>query len=261
MFGQTRKHIAVSLVIILGLIAFFQWASPRYVPPILAYHHVREGALPSDRETVSPQDFEKQMAYIHQHGYRVLRLEELAAMIEQNKPFPRHSVVLTFDDGYEDNYHFAYPILQKYGFPATIFMISDVVGTSGFLTWDQTKEMLSRGITVGAHTRRHRYLPDLTPEEQSDEIEGSKRILGKALGQPIEFFAYPVGGFNETIQALVKRAGYRAACTTNRGRDKRNRNVWELNRISMRSNNTQSLVLWAKLSGYYNLFRKSRNPY
>lgn len=90
-----------------------------------------------------------------------------------------------------------------------------------------------------------------------DEIGGCKKVIEEHIGTPIGYFSYPKGGFTEEVKMLVKKAGYKAACTTNRGLDVLNRNVYELKRISVR-NRDASFSLWAKLSGYYNLFRRRK---
>jgi peptidoglycan/xylan/chitin deacetylase (PgdA/CDA1 family) len=112
-------------------------------------------------------------------------------------------------------------------------------------------------ILAGAHTRHHVYLPALSLAQEQDEIAGSKKVIESHLGHSIDYFSYPVGGYTKDIQGLVKEAGYKAAVTTNRGKGKYNLDLYALKRIHM--NNTDDmysgLVMWAKLSGYYNLFR------
>ena len=166
----------------------------------------------------------------------------------------------SFDDGYENNYTYAFNILKKHEFPATIFVVTDLVGTPGFLTWDEINEMTQHGIFIGSHTRTHPYLPDLSYEQQRKEILESRQILKEKLDQPINFFCYPTGGFNEQIKRLVKEAGYLGATTTNRGYDRLNRDVYELKRIRLKTDDVSSFVLWAKFSGYYNLFRRDKHP-
>jgi peptidoglycan/xylan/chitin deacetylase (PgdA/CDA1 family) len=119
------------------------------------------------------------------------------------------------------------------------------------------KEMEKYNIVAGAHTRHHVYLPKASGTEAQDEIAGSKKVIEDHLGHSIDYFCYPSGGFTADIKRLVMDAGYKAAVTTNRGKGKYNVDLYELKRIHM--NNTDDeysgLVLWFKLSGYYNLFR------
>jgi peptidoglycan/xylan/chitin deacetylase (PgdA/CDA1 family) len=254
------KNICLALlaVIIIGSIGYSNWLRDRYVVPILTYHHV---GIPSGSKwrlnTVSEKSFEYQMNFLRRHGFHVIGFEELVEGIEEGQQFARNTVVLQFDDGYEDNYQYAFPILKKYSFPAMIFLISDKIGAPGFLTWDQVKEMEKYDIKAGAHTRHHVYLPRVSLAQAKEEIVGSKKVIEDHLGHRIDFFAYPSGGFTPEIKQILRDAGYEAAVTTNRGKDKFNNDLFELKRIHM--NNTDDeysgLILWFKLSGYYNLFR------
>lgn len=260
---KISKFFATALAVSAFLIAgFFLWASDKYVVPILAYHHIDD--IPTyqalNLNIVSPASFEKQMRYLHDSHYTVIQLDSLVNMIKEGKKPPRKSVVITFDDGYENVYTHAYPILKKYEFPATIFVLADFIGAQGYLTLEQMKEMYQHGIFMGAHSRTHAYLPDLTYEGQEEEIVGSKRIIEQKLRGSVNYFAYPSGGFNNQIKKIVKEAGFLGACTTNRGFYRYNQDVYELKRIRIKDTDTTVFSLWAKLSGYYNLFRRIKNP-
>jgi len=248
------------IVFILAGIGIFFWLTPRYVVPIMMYHNVDYTDVPK-ANTVSPENFDRHMAYLRDHGFRVISFDELVRLTSQARPIFRKSVVITFDDAYEDNYRHAYRILKKYGYPATIFAPSDLIDMEGYLTWEQMREMQSAGITFGSHSRHHAYLPDLTPAEQKDEIAVSKRILEQQLGVPVHYLAYPIGGFSQPIKQMVREAGYHGAAATNRGYDRFNRDVYELNRIRFSDQDNRNDYLWIKLSGYYNLFRAAKNPY
>ncbi len=253
------RNISLVLVatLIMGSIGFTFWLRDRYVVPILTYHHV---GIPSGKwrlNTVSAKSFEYQMAFMKRHGFKVISFDDLVEGIRKGHTFARNTVVLQFDDGYEDNYKYAFPILKEYGFPAMEFLISDVVGTPDFLTWDQVKEMERDNFVAGAHTQHHVYLPRVSLAKAQDEIAGSKKVIEEHLGHRIDDFCYPSGGFTEDIKRFVKEAGYKAAVTTNRGKDRFNVDLYELKRIHMNNTDNQysGLILWAKLSGYYNLFR------
>ena len=258
------KNVSLALltVLIIGSVGFAFWLRDRYVVPILMYHHV---GIPSSGKwrlnTVSEKSFEYQMAFMKRHGFQVISFDKLVTGMKEGQAFARNTVVLQFDDGYEDNYQYAFPILKKYGFPAMVFLVSDWIGTRGCLTWDQVKEMEKYNFLAGAHTRHHAYLPRLSLIQAQDEIAGSKKIIEDHLGRSIDYFCYPTGGFTEEIKRLVKEAGYKAAVTTNRGKGKFNTDLYELKRIHMNSTDDQysGLILWFKLSGYYNLFRQPRH--
>ncbi len=253
------KNISLFLtvVFIIGSLGYTFWIRDRYVVPILTYHHV---GIPSGKwrlNTVSEKSFDYQMNFMKRHGFEVISFDDLVEGIKKGHEFSRNTVVIQFDDGYEDNYKYAFPILKKYGFPAIIFLISDKVGKPDFLTWDQVKEMEKYNILAGAHTRHHAYLPRLNLTQAQDEIAGSKKIIEDNLGHSIDYFCYPSGGFTVDVKRLVKDAGYKAAVTTNRGKDRWNVDLYELKRIHMSNTDDQysGLILWFKLSGYYNLFR------
>jgi len=250
--------VLVLLIIVAG--AFFFWLPSRYVVPIIMYHQVAYSEHPQPN-WVSPENFEWQMAYLKDHRFNVIRLGELVESTQAGRSLPRKTAVITFDDGYENNYAHAFKILKKYGFPATIFVPSDKVGTEGRLTWAQMKEMIASGIDIGSHTRTEIYLPDASVERQRQEIQISKDILEQNLGTTVDHFAYTIGGFSEGIKEIVKGAGYKAACATNRGYDRFNKDVYELNRVRFSDKDNRKDYLWIKLSGYYNLFRKAKNPY
>ena len=247
-------------ILIIGSIGFAFWLRDRYVVPILTYHHV---GIPSGKwrlNTVSEKSFEYQMCFMKRHGFQVISFDDLVTGIKEGQAFARNTVVLQFDDGDEDNYKYAFPILKKYGFPAMEFLVSDKVGTPGFLTWDQVKEMEKYNFLAGSHTRHHVYLPKVSLAQAQEEIAGSKKIIEDHLGHSINYFCYPSGGFTEDVKRLVKEAGYKAAVSTNRGRDKFNIDLYELKRIHMNSTDDEysGLIMWFKLSGYYNLFRHQK---
>jgi len=247
----------IAAILLIGSFGYTFWLRDRYVVPILTYHHV---GIPSGKwrlNTVSEKSFEYQMNFIKRHGFEVISFDDLVEGIKKGHEFTRNTVVLQFDDGYEDNYKYAFPILKKYGFPAMVFLISDKIGTPDFLTWDEIKEMEKNSFLAGAHTRHHVYLPRVSLAQAQDEIAGSKKEIEGHLGHSIDYFCYPSGGFTEEVKRLVKEAGFKAAVSTNRGKDRFNFDLYELKRIHMNNTDDQysGLILWFKLSGYYNLFR------
>ncbi len=261
---RLRKIVLISgLAIVLAITGFYLYIRPKYVVPILMYHRV-DGKGKSSSLSVSPENFRRQMRFLSRWNYNVIPLAKLAHSIEQKERLPRNTVVLTFDDGYEDNYVFAYPVLKKYNLPATIFVIVDSAGREGYLNYAQMKEMASSGIiTIGSHTLAGDYLPGKTSLRLKREIGASKRILQGRLNKKVDLFCYPIGGFSPQIQEIVKRYGYQAACTTNRGKRQayKNCDLLALKRIKVKDSSPNLFVFWVKLSGYYNLFRRVREPY
>ncbi len=232
----------------------------QYVVPIVAYSDVRLGSPTSDPRNVALNHFESQMAFLRKYKYRVISLDELVSSITTKKTLPRHSVVLTFDDGKANHYQYVFPILKKYGFPATIFISPWLVGKKGYLTWEQIKDMEKAGIVFGSHTLNHVYLPGLSKNKQKHQISVSKKAIERHLGHAIHHFCYPLGGFTDAIKGFVKDAGYASACTANRGYNRFNRDVYALKRLHFANKNTIPFLLWLKLSGYYHFFEKPVSP-
>jgi len=258
--SRIKKFLIISIAVsVIALGGFIIWLSGHYVVPIMMYHSVANSDTVQSN-TVSPANFQKQMAYLKKRKFNVLSFNDLVQLIRSEKPIPKKSVVITFDDGYADNYTNAFNILKQYGYPAIMFIPSDLIGNVGYLTWGQVREMASYGIAFGSHTRHHNYLPDLNKADQKDEIFESKRILEQRLGRSINYFAYPIGGFSDSIKKQVGQAGYMGAAATNRGADRLNKDVYELNRIRFGNKDNRNDYLWIKLSGYYNLFREVKNP-
>lgn len=238
---------------LLGAFCFF-WVSPHYTVPILTYHR-----FGYDKSTlfVTPENFERQMHYLKKNNYRVISLDELIRKIKSGAAPKGRVAVITVDDGYKDVYAYFYPILKKYGFPATIFTIAGLIGNrEDFMDWKQIKIMAQNDtISFGGHSDL--YLPSLQAKDTLwQEIAGCKKLLEEKTGRPVDYYAYPTGGFTEEIKTLVREAGYKGACTTNRGFDKRNRDIYELKRVKVtNSDPSRPFSFWAKLSGYYNIFR------
>ncbi len=169
-----RKIFLILFLIVFSLGTFyFLWLYPKYTVPILIYHAVdyQEGSF-----FVSPENFSKQMEYIKQRGYKVITLDELVKNIQNKKNFKRNEVVITFDDGYQDSFKYAYPVLVKFNFPATVFLITDYLGKENrFLNWDEVRIMSKNNISFGGHTKNHFYLGIVENNKVAQEqIAGSK---------------------------------------------------------------------------------------
>lgn len=248
-------------VIILCVVFYFFWLVPRYVVPVLMYHSIeyKKGSF-----FVSPENFAKQMEYIKKNGYEVVTLDELVNSIKSKKHLKRNKVVITFDDGYQDNFKYSYPVLKKFGFPATIFLVTDAIGNEkGYLDWDEIRIMAKNNISFGSHTKTHFYLGIVKDYKIArEQIAGSKKAIEQEIGAPVDYFCYCGGGFNERAKEIVKEVGFKGACTTNRGFARLNSDVYEIKRVKVtNSDMTKPFVFWLKLSGYYNIFKARKNPY
>lgn len=225
--------------------------------PILMYHKVNpDPAVGGYGLRVSPRSFEKQMAYLSRSGYSAISLTDLADHFDVGKPLPPRPIIITFDDGYLDNYTYAYPILKKYGFTATIFVVAGTVGgindfdsnegrqpENRMAGWKELKEMADGGITIGGHTLRHPHLAGLTPEEARFEISEGRKMLETALNRPVEVFCYPYGNFDPDTVDAVREMGFRAAVTTEQGLGRYQEEAFTLKRIRVRGDYSYSRFL------------------
>jgi len=231
----------------------------KYQNPIFYYHRVGVST-----DTLSPSisqvAFQRQMCFLSRGG-RAVSLETLVATwASDHRTLPKKSAV-TFDDGYGDVYTHAFPILESFRIPTTVFLIVDAIGKQDFLTWPQVREMSKKGVSFGSHTRTHRYLPSLSSEKAlHEEIVDSKKILEDQLGEPVSFLSYPLGGYTNAAKEKAKEAGYRAAFTTNRGHVRHREDLYAVTRIKMTERSSSYWVLQAKTSGYYEQFKRRKKP-
>jgi len=200
--------------------------------------------------TVKPKIFAQQMAYLKKRNYQALKLSELIDFLESKTRIPKKAFVLTFDDGYEDNYFNAWPIFKKYNFPATIFLAAGLAGGKinnvsniplKALNWQEIEEMHWSGlIDFEPHTVSHQRFERLNLNQIEQEIIISKKMIEERLNKKCHFFAYPRGWYNEKIIGILKKQGFRAARTTETGKINKGDNPFKLKRISV--NSTMSFI-------------------
>jgi peptidoglycan/xylan/chitin deacetylase (PgdA/CDA1 family) len=194
--------------------------------PILLYHSIADDATPQYRRwSVPPDMFVQQMAYLQAHHYVPISVTQLiCGMLDPSIRLPERLVVLTFDDGFADFYTNALPVLQRYGFAATLYITTALIedrrhwlhklghnGRSG-LSWSQIVEITSAGVECGAHTHTHPQLDTIPLVAAREEIIYSKTKLEQQLGQEVVSFAYPHGYYTAAVRQLVQEAGYSSAC-------------------------------------------------
>jgi peptidoglycan/xylan/chitin deacetylase (PgdA/CDA1 family) len=186
--------------------------------PILMYHYVRQPpSMRSDllgyKLSVSPADFEVQMAWLSLHGYHPVDFNDVRAYFAGQSPLPAKPVVITLDDGYADLYTTAYPILEAHGFKAVAYIVSGFVGQSRYVTGGQVVQMDRNGIEIASHTVNHANLARSSYASTMRQLVDSKRWLEQLVGHTVLDFAYPSGQFNAQVVAAVKQAGYDTAVT------------------------------------------------
>lgn len=197
---------------------------------ILNYHKIDNTFISL---AVRPDDFDTQMKYLSENGYHTISPDELYDSLAGTGELPDNPVMITFDDGYEDNYVNAYPILKKYGFKATIFVVTSFLDKNkkGYMSWDQAREMDANGISIQSHTVDHKSMTDLTDDQLRMELVDSKKKAEKELGHPVNYMAYPTGTYNLHIAQMVKEAGYKAAFTIKYGNVDKASNIYALERV------------------------------
>lgn len=220
---------------------------------ILMYHIIDNPLSPlEEKYCCSPADFEGQMQFLRKSHYNPVSLDRFVDALDGKGSCPENSVVVTFDDGFDNMLDSALPVLQKFSIPATMFVPSDRINSTnnwmhgrGFpkrrlLTQAQLLELKNEGVCIGSHTRNHVRLTEISKDCVSDEIEGSKKVLEDILGSEVPFFAYPYGLFNESAIAAVAEAGYKAACTTRSGFNRLNIDPYALRRIEVYGTDTMT---------------------
>ncbi len=224
--------------------------------PILYYHRIND--TPKHIDPVpDTRFFHDQIKYLDQRGYHFVSLGEIIEWCSGNAGLPEKSIGITFDDGYEDNYHNAFPVLKEFGAKATIFLIYDYMGTTRyfsynravpqkimpgefdqsrdielkFLNKDQVLEMhRSSLVDFGSHTLSHTSLIHCDLVQAEKEVSESKRLLEDHLGISINTFCYPYGHLNDTVKEMVRKSGYRGAVATKRGKARKGDDVFDLAR-------------------------------
>lgn len=201
-------------------------SSSRCWLPVLLYHRV---APPPAQDPwnnfVSPQTFESHLRWLRLWGYWSIPLGAVADCMTGGPRLPRRAVAITFDDGYLDTHEFAWPLLSRYGYGATVFLVSDAIGGdsafdagSGYepapmLDWDQIRAMALDGIEFGSHTCSHpETLVNLDDVTLRRELRSSRRTIEAELDRPVDLFAYPHSKSDWRVEAAVADAGYRLAC-------------------------------------------------
>lgn len=185
--------------------------------PILLYHHIARlpdnATLAQKRWTLTPEKFDDQMRWIAKNGFRPVTMAQLSDHLRDGSPLPFKPIVISFDDGWKDQYKNAIPILKKYNFNATFFIITDLVGHSAYMNWDEVSKISDFGMDIEPHSHTHARLPALSAERARKEINQSKKILESHIKKPVSVFAYPYGSYDDEIISFIKDAGFDAAVT------------------------------------------------
>ncbi|MCI0515254.1 polysaccharide deacetylase family protein [candidate division KSB1 bacterium] len=208
--------------------------------PVLLYHKIdprREWGI----TRLAPRCFEKQIALLHDAGYQSISFRQFY----QRQALPPRPVMITFDDAYRSVFDYAFPILTRYHFTATVFMITDYVGrtnrwdvnwggrTFAHLDWPQIQQLAQAGWEMGSHSATHRDLRRCSPAQLQQEVVRSRQVIEAQTGVGVTTLAYPFGRLNTTVVASLKAAGYIGACTTRFGWLTATQDLFEIPRQSV----------------------------
>ncbi len=217
--------------------------------PILMYHHI--GPLAADADTITtdltvdPAVFEAHLQAMAAAGYHTIRLYDLYNAITVGAALPDKPVVLTFDDGYRDAYEYGFPLLKKYGYIGTFFLVTGPMdaGHPGYMTWPQAEEMARAGMDLEPHTKSHLDLRHRSWDTLIWEIIGSAETVAAHTGRPSRFFAYPSGLYDDQVITLMQQAHFLAAAATIQGTIHSPDSLYTLSRVRIRRTDSADAVL------------------
>ena len=227
--------------------------------PILMYHRVAPtGSATMNRYRVTPEAFEEELRYLQDAGFYSVAWEDWQSAMAVRRPLPGRAVAITFDDGYLDFFHYAWPLLKQYGFTATVFLVTEHVGGSNtwdaaygeeipLLAWSEIRQLQDEGVEFGSHSASHSPLTALSVAEVVQEAARSRSIFERQLGVSVQIFAYPYGEFDPVVQHLIGACGYTFGLSCRSGLSQFQDKLLALPRIEvMGSDSLQEFV--AKLS-------------
>jgi peptidoglycan/xylan/chitin deacetylase (PgdA/CDA1 family) len=253
---------------------------------VLMYHRVGSARNPWEaRYAISPARFEAHMLALARRGYHPVSVEALSDWLEGGAPLTAGAFVLTFDDGFRDVREHALPVLERLQWPFTVFLVSSLVGKEDFwtrasnpdgatyplLNAEEILDMQRRGVSFHSHSCSHASLPDLDEDQLLHELIDSRTALRQLLGRQVDYFAYPFGHLDDRVAAAARRAGYRAAFSTQPGFNRRDVDPFRIRRIDVYGTDTPSMLMrkvrlgtndgrLSNLGRYYLARAKSRLP-
>jgi peptidoglycan/xylan/chitin deacetylase (PgdA/CDA1 family) len=226
--------------------------------PALMYHRV--GASHNDweaRYTISPDNFAAHMHILARNGYRAVTIDSMLDWLEGSSALPDGAILITFDDGFRGVRDHGLPVLEKLGWPFTVFLVSDLIGkqdvwthaenpdgnTYPLLNMEEIRDMQRRGVSFHSHTCSHASLPTLDDIQLANQLSGSRGALTALLGHDVQYLAYPFGHVDERVENATRAAGYRAAFSTQPGFNRRDVNRFSIRRIDVFGTDTPTMLL------------------
>jgi peptidoglycan/xylan/chitin deacetylase (PgdA/CDA1 family) len=246
-----RKFTKQARTVLRWLATIRSFLPKRHGARIITYHSVRPIGMGLRSAYVVPEDFSDQIESLLAHGYQIISLSTLVDRLRQGQDIPENWVCITFDDGYVDNYRYAFPVLKRLGVPAAIFLITGKTNRdSEFLSLAQIKEMSAHGIEFGAHTVDHVSLISVPLVVAHHQIMQSKQDLETWLKVPVAHFCYPFGHYDLAFEDLVREAGLISCSTEHAGVIRRGVDPFRLVRVGVLGTDT-ARDFQLKITGAY----------
>lgn len=226
--------------------------------PVLMYHRVGEAGNPWEaRYAISPENFAAHMRALANKGYRAVPVDALVDWLEGGPSLPEGACLITFDDGFRSVREHALPVLERLGWPFTVFLVSDLIGGQDewtrssnpagviypLLDADEIRNMQGRGASFHSHTRTHASLPGLDDAQLADQLAGSHQALSNLLGHEARYLAYPFGHVDDRVENAARQAGYRAAFSTRPGFNRMDVNRFRIRRLDVFGTDTPAMLL------------------
>jgi peptidoglycan/xylan/chitin deacetylase (PgdA/CDA1 family) len=185
----------------------------RKEPVILVYHSIepkseKKESKMQEHYHIYPENFRAQMQYLKDNGYTPIPMKVYLDHLKHDTEIPKKAVVLTFDDGWKNQYDYAYPILKEFGYTGTFYIIAKSVGAKSYVSWDNIKEMKQAGMDIQSHTNTHANLTKVDIEKIKEELMVSKKTIEEKIGYPVTMLAYPYYGMSKQARDLVASAGW-----------------------------------------------------
>ena len=220
-----------------ALLVFISWLTLTPAPQgvlVLEYHHVNDDVGDDGwAYTVPVADFAEQLDYLQAEGYTTITMQDFMRAKKGKQELPAKPVVLTFDDGYEDNYTTLLPMLEERHMTAVVYMVTNSIGRKDYLSWNQLRDMQARGIEIGSHTANHQPLTSLDREKQAEEMKLSKLLMEWNGLKTIYSFSYPNGAYDEEMPDLLRENEYLNAVTGDGGLNTLKTNPYLLQRTNI----------------------------
>lgn len=254
---------ALLLSALAAVILFYSMPFPGTIP-VLMYHRIgTEADAKAEGNAITGEALERQMAFLKRFGYRVLTMDHYYEILSGKRKAAGRELLITFDDGDSSFETKAIPILEKYRFPVTMFIISDKIqtGQDGSMRLETILGFQKKypWLNFQSHSKTHPHFKEISTEQLKEEISVSRTELEKLLGKPVFYFSYPYGEFTPGSPKLVEQAGYRAGFTTGHKRLNGTReNLFSTTRVKIDRHSGNLLIFWYYISGIHQSIKGTR---